>query len=95
MASDGEEVHPTAVHSMRVSYAMWRAFRAAMDKAMKEDASFDDVPTEMLRLLRLWGIEVVELPAHPQMPGPPSHAEWPEDEDEDDEALDTTTQITP
>lgn len=77
------DVHPKVGHAMRIDYAMWRAFHAAMDLAMaKSDAEtdFDLVPREMRRLLREWGIEVVELPSWPNLPGPPAEPSWPEDE---------------
>lgn len=76
-----DDVHPTTAHAIRVSYAMYRAFYDAIGAAVVEGGKcdFDSVPDEMLRLLRSWGIEVVELPSWPFMPGPPQEAGWPED----------------
>lgn len=77
-----DAVHPKTGQAMRVSYAMYRAFYAAMDEQVSGSTSFEAVPDRMLALLRSWGIEVVELPSWPFMPGPPTDPSWPEDGDD-------------
>jgi hypothetical protein len=58
-----DEFDPHKIHGVRVAYAMHRAIYMALEN--QNNPEDDGVEFEVLRLLRSWGIEVLELPYIP------------------------------
>jgi ribulose 1,5-bisphosphate carboxylase large subunit-like protein len=56
-----DDFDPYKIHGVRVAYMMHRAIHMALEKVDLKDG----VEFEVLRLLRSWGVEVLELPFIP------------------------------
>lgn len=55
-----DDFDPYKIHGARVAYMMHRAIYMALEKNPEDGVEF-----EVLRLLRSWGVEVLELPFIP------------------------------